>query len=316
MTNRPLYPTALALLLLALVALACDKPGPTEGTTTPQADAPTLRVMLVPADGGTEQGTLADYQPIFDAVARRTGYTFDIKVGQSYNAVVEAMVAAKIDIAFFGPLSYVQARERGGAELLAVAVKDNESVYYSGIFVRKDAGMKNLSDLKGKSVAFGDVNSASSFNFPIAMLLDAGLDPIDDLGDVQLTGSHANALASLEAGKVDAGCASFTSYEKAVKNRQIDPEVVVPLARSEPIPYPPLAMNPKLDPEIKKKLREAFGSIHTDKNISKDAIRGYGGKKVDRYDANFDEVAFDKAMGKLAKVTDNLKAQLLEKANR
>ena len=55
----------------------------------PQAQA--LKVLLIPADGGTESGTLADYQPIFNAVSRSTGLTFDLKVAQSYGAVVEGM---------------------------------------------------------------------------------------------------------------------------------------------------------------------------------------------------------------------------------
>ena len=37
------------------------------------ADQPALRVVLIPADGGTEDGTKADYQPVFNAIARMTG---------------------------------------------------------------------------------------------------------------------------------------------------------------------------------------------------------------------------------------------------
>ena len=273
-----------------------------------------LRVMLVPADGGTEQGTRADYEPIFNAIARSDGLHFDIKVGQSYNAVVEAMAGGKIEIAFFGPVTYHQARQRGVAELLAVAVRDGQSIYYSGIFVNKASGITRLEDLKGKGVAFGDVNSTSSFNFPIAMLLDVGLDPIADLGRIDITGSHANSLSALGASKVDAACASYTSFEKAVKNGQLDPEEVVPLARSEPIPYPPLAMHTSLDPALKKTLKAAFAKVHTQPGVTPDMIRGYGGKKVDRYDSEYPEAEFDKAMSKLARVTDDLKAELLKKA--
>lgn len=273
-----------------------------------------LRVMLVPADGGTEQGTRADYEPIFNAITRSHGLHFTIKVGQSYNAVVEAMAGGKIEIAFFGPVTYMQARERGVAELLAVAVRKGESVYYSGIFVARDAGIEALSDLKGKSVAFGDVNSTSSFNFPLAMLLDAGMDPIKDLNKVQMTGSHANSLAALAAGKVDAACASYTSYEKAVQNKQLDPTRVTPLARSQPIPYPPLAMQKSLPKPLKDKLRAAFNNVHQAEGVTPDMVRGYGGKKVDRYNADYPEAEFDKAMSKLARVTDSFKAELLKKA--
>ena len=278
------------------------------------ADKP-LRVVLVPADGGTEGGTKADFEPIFNAISKVYGLHFTLRVGQSYGAVVEAMVNDKVDIAFFGPVTFHQAKSKGAAELLAVAVTKGQSSYFSGIFVRKDAGMKAIADLKGKSVAFGDVNSTSSFNYPVAMIIAGGLDPVKDLGKVYLTGSHANALSALAAGKVDAACAAFDSFEKAVGNKQIDPKDYMVLAKSEPIPYPPLAMHTKLDPAVKKKLREAFNKIHEQKDVKPDMIRGYGGKKVDRYDADYSEAEFDKAIGKLSKVTEDLIAEILKKAS-
>ena len=111
------------------------------------AQPPPLRVLLIPADGGTESGTLADYRPIFDAVARSTGLSFDLKVAQSYGGVVEAMCNNAADIAFVGSVTYLQAQKRGCAELLAVAVKSGRSVYYSGLFVRADSPVQSIADL-------------------------------------------------------------------------------------------------------------------------------------------------------------------------
>jgi phosphonate transport system substrate-binding protein len=273
-----------------------------------------FRVLLVPADGGTEDGTKADYAPIFNAVSRMTGYQFDVKVGQSYGAVVEGMANRLSDIAFFGPVTFLQARERGGAELLAVAVEKGQSVYYSGIFVKADSPITSVTELRGKRVAFGDVNSTSSFAYPVAMLIAAGLDPARDLAGVLITGSHANSLKALQQGHSDAASASFDSYEKALGQGAINPTEIRVLAKSEPIPYPPLAMHPKLPAEVKTKLREAFNSVHTAPGVSKEMIRGYGGIKVDRYDANFKEAEFVTAGEKLARVTDELKGRMLRKA--
>jgi len=303
---------AIALFALALFVGCGGSDGKSGGG---KEDSPTLRVLMIPADGGTQEGTIADFRPIFSAITREYGIKFDLKVAQSYNAVVEGMVNDKVDIAWFGPVSYHQAKERGVAQLLAVGVSNNESVYYSGIFTRKDSGLKSLADLKGQSVAFGDINSTSSFNFPVAMLLEAGLDPVRDLGEIHLTGSHANAMAALDAGRVDAACASYSSFEKAVGNGQIDPAEIVPLAKSDPIPYPPMAMHVTLDESLKKTLREAFNNVHLAKGITPDMVRGYGGKKIDRYNADYSEAEFDKAMSKLAVVTDELKAEMIKKAS-
>jgi len=314
--------------VLTLITISCGMPGCDSTTSTSfdgtlstspnstigSVDRP-LRVLLIPADGGTEEGTIADFEPIFKAITKDNDLHFDIKVGQSYNAVVEGMVNEKVDVAWFGPVSYNLAKQRGAAEFLAVGVKDGQSVYYSGIFVNSIANFAGLTDLKGKSIAFGDLNSTSSFNFPVAMLLDAGIDPANDLSHIYFTGSHANSLAALAAGKVDAACASYTSFEKAVTNGQIDPDQIIPLVKSDPIPYPPMAMHVKLPDSLKERLRRAFDSVHEADGIRPEMIRGYGGKMIDRYSTDFSEEEFDKSMAMLAAVTDELKEELLKKAS-
>jgi len=304
----------LVKLMLALIALPLLT-GPTAAQTLPDGSKTRpLRVILVPADGGTEDGTKADFAPIFNAVSRMTALNFDIKVGQSYAAVVEGMANRLADIAFFGPVSYLQARERGGAELLAVGVEKGQSVYYSGIFVGTALPVKAVADLKGRRMAFGDVNSTSSFAFPVAMLLDSGVDPARDLGAVIIAGSHANSLRALQEAHVDAAAASFDSFEKALAQKAVKADAVRVLAKSEPIPYPPLAMHPKLPADIKAKLKKAFSNVHTSAGINKDMIRGYGGSKLDRYDADYPESKMLEALTKLSKVSDDLKGRMLKKA--
>ncbi|MBD1400875.1 phosphate/phosphite/phosphonate ABC transporter substrate-binding protein [Pelovirga terrestris] len=285
----------------------------TAQTTLGTSNRP-LKVMLIPADGGTESGTRADFEPVFNAVSRATGLQFEIRVGQSYSAVIEALVNDLVDVAFLGPVSYVQAHKRDSAELLAVSVSQGESVYYAGVFTFADSPMQSLNDLNGKKVAFGDPNSSSSFTYPIAMMLRAGMNPVQDLAEVRLTGSHANSLMALNEGLVDAACLSFDSYEKAVNQGVIDPARFKVLVKSEPIPNPPLVLNPRLPKEMKTKVREAFRQVHTLPGVTPEMIRGYGGKRVDRYNVDFTEEEFAPAANTLTLVTNEIKADLIRKA--
>lgn len=294
------------------IFLFCSPP-----LTAEQADGSAerpLRVILIPADGGTESGTRADFEPLFKAVSRSTGLHFNLRVGQSYSAVIEAISSNLVDIAWFGPVAYVQARERGAAQLLAVSVSNDNSVYYAGIFVAKDSPIKTLMDLKGRRVAFGDINSASSFTYQVAMMLEAGIKPAQELGEIHLTGSHANSIMALAEGLVDAACLSFESYQKAANQGAINPQQFRVLAKSEPIPNPPIAMNTRLNENLKQQLREAFHTVHLTPEITPQMIRGYGGKQVERYDAEFPEDQFSTAASKLDKVSDQLKADMLRKA--
>jgi phosphonate transport system substrate-binding protein len=271
-------------------------------------------VLLIPADGGTESGTLADYRPLFDAVAQRTGLRFDLKVAQSYGAVVEGMCNGAADIAFVGPVTYLQARRRGCAELLAVAVKDGRSLYHAGVFVPAASPVRTLADLRGRRMAFGDVNSTSSFVVPVTMLLDAGIDPARDLGGVRLLGSHASSLAALTEGRVDAAALSFDSYEKAVREAVPGARDLRVVARSAPIPYPPLIVGLRVPVKIRDALRRAFATIGTAPGIRPEMIRGYGGAQVDGYDTGITPAMFDGVGQQAARVTPALTDALLRRS--
>lgn len=283
-------------------------------SASPRSAQPPLRVLLIPADGGTESGTLADYRPIFDAVARSTGLSFDLKVAQSYGGVVEAMCNNAADIAFVGSVTYLQAQKRDCAELLAVAVKSGRSVYYSGLFVRADSPVRSIADLRGRRVAFGDINSTSAFIFPVAMFLDAGIDPVRDLSAVRMTGTHANSLAALINGEVDAAALSFDSYDKAVRANVPGARDLRVVARSEPIPYPPLIANMRLDPALRARLRGAFERVDRTAGITPEMIRGYGGARVDGYAGHVPAGHFEPATRKMAQVTPALKDEMLRKS--
>jgi len=298
------------LAIAALAALAACS-GNQENVSTRQLD-----VLLIPADGGTESGTRADYQPLFDAVGNTTDRYFDLKVAQSYGAVVEAMCNGTADIAFVGPVTYLQAKERGCAELLAVAVEDGQSIYYAGLFARRDSPIQTLADVRGKSVAFGDVNSTSSFIIPITMLMEAGIDPVKDLGALRLTGTHANSLAALIEGRVDVATLSFDSYEKAVRSGIPGARDLRVVARSEAIPYPPLIMNSRLPDDLKQELRQAFKNIENSPDIQPEMIRGYGGAQVDGYDTQFSSELFDSVARKMARLSDELKGEILKKSSK
>jgi phosphonate transport system substrate-binding protein len=303
-------------LLIAVMALSIGLGSGAVWLSSPSDGQPTpLRVVLIPADGGTEDGTLADYRPIFGAVAHETGLKFDLRAAQSYSAVVEAMCNGTADIAFVGPVTFLQARKRGCAEILAVSVTSGQSIYYSAFFARRGGGITSLTDIRGKRAAFGDVNSTSSFVYPVAMLVEAGIDPVRDLRSVRLTGSHASGLSALIANQVDVAAMSFESYNKALRAKMPGAGDVVAIARSEPIPNAPLIMSTRLPEATKAVLRSAFQSIASRPGVTPEMVRGYGGAKVDGYDTHFPVARFAAASAKVAVVDARLTGALVERAS-
>ena len=305
-----------ACAAIACAAAACKSDSESGGGSAADdrdgSESKPLVVMLIPSETGA-RSVLDDYGPLFDAITRVDDIHFKLAMGDSYNAVVEGMAAGHIDVAFFGPVAFVEAKQRGAAELLAVEETDGKSIYYAGFFHRKDSGMKGLADLRGKTVALGDPKSTSSFTAPVAMLVAAGIDPTRDLGKILMAGSHSASLEQLEAGHVDAAAASINAYDKAVEASAIDGNKIVLLAKSKELPSPPIAMRAALPAATKARLRKAFHDIHQAKGVTKEMILGYGGKQVDRYNSEVDASMFDRAVDQLV-VSEELMNEIIQKA--
>ena len=273
-----------------------------------------LKVMLVPSDGGTAQGTLSDFEPLFDAVTEATGIGFEIAVGQSYSAVIEAIATGKTDLAYMGTVSFLSARDRGPVELIAVSEENEKSFYYSGLFALADSEIKTVQDVRDRSLVLSDPSSSSGFVYPLALLKKEGLEPITDCARIILSGSHTNSLTTLVGGRAEVAAAPFESYLKAVRQGVVDPRRIRIIAKSDPIPNPPIAVSGRIDPETIERLRKAFHRIHTFPGIEPEMIRGHGGNIVDRYNAEVPDAFFDTARENMATIDNQYRAEILRRA--
>jgi len=65
---------------------------------------------------------------------------------------------------------------------------------------------------------------------------------------------------------------------------------------------------------VKAALRNAFNTVHEAPGVNPDMIRGYGGGKVDRYDASISEDMMAPALVVLSGVSGDLRTAILAKA--
>jgi ABC-type phosphate/phosphonate transport system substrate-binding protein len=88
----------------------------------------------------------------------------------SYPALVEALVAGHIDIAWNTPLAYLQARERLGGQCLVLGMRDSDVSFTTVFITRADSLIHSLSDLKGKRFALGSRDSSHAAILPVHFL--------------------------------------------------------------------------------------------------------------------------------------------------
>ena len=135
---------------------------------------------------------LRQYQPVVDYLEERLDMTIEIQVTNDYTAAIEAMRNKHIDMAWFGPFSYILAVEQAGAEAIVNGFRRDtkKATYKSIIITRADSGIKTWEDLKDRSFAFVDPASTSGYLVPRKMLIDNGIYPDNDFSTICYAGSH------------------------------------------------------------------------------------------------------------------------------
>lgn len=217
-----------------------------------------LKMGLIPADDAEEM--LRAYEPVKKYLSDKLGIPVEIQVTSDYTAAIEAMKYRHIDMAWFGPFSYIIASNVAGAEAIVNGVRrsDGKSDYHSIIVVNANSGIESLKDLKGKTFAFVDHASTSGNLMPRKILTENGIDPEKDFANYFYAGTHNAVEYAIANGKVDAGADSDNSYSRMVSAGEIDPKVNKIIYRSESLPGSPIVVRGNLPEELKEKITQAL----------------------------------------------------------
>ncbi len=233
---------------------------------------------LIPAENNEEM--VAKFEPMRALLEKKLGRKVKVFTATDYTGVIEGMKKKRVDIAWFGPLSYYLAEQEAGAEAFAVGVRDNGKSTYRSIFVVPgDSPAKSLKDLKGKSVAFVDPASASGGLMPAYMVKkETGMMPEQFFGKFTYAGSHDAAELAVKNKTVDAAADNDITYPKMLAKGLITKESNRVLLESPDLPGSPLTYRGDLPADMKKKIRDAILTAHNEIKVT-----GYG--SIIRYDA-------------------------------
>jgi phosphonate transport system substrate-binding protein len=149
---------------------------------------------------------------------------------KSYAAAVSAFRNNQVQLAWFGGLSGVQARELvPGSEAIAQGVEDK--AFYTHFIAHKSTGldeMETLSDeLRGKTFTFGSKGSTSGRLIPEYYIRESFDESPDDVfSRVGFSGNHTRTLRLVEAGTYDVGAINFSVWDKEMENDNIYTDAV------------------------------------------------------------------------------------------
>jgi phosphonate transport system substrate-binding protein len=274
----------LALLpALALLVLSGCGGGQSAGADT--ADPETLRVALLPDENANT--VIQNNKPLEAYLEEELGKEIELVVTTDYSSMIEAMSRGRLELAYFGPLSYTLAKQRADIEPFAGLVYEGEEepVYYSILIGSAEQGVDEPADAKGKNVAFGDPASTSSHLIPKLMLQQEGLEAERDYTE-QFVGSHDAVALAVQNGNAAVGGLSKPIFESLIDKGTIDENKVEVLKESEPYPNFPWTMRSDLNPELKQSVRDTF--LHLDDPRVLEPFEAKGFAPVE--DSDYDKV--------------------------
>jgi phosphonate transport system substrate-binding protein len=209
------------------------------------------------------QNLKADWQPLIDDMAKQTGMKVTAFFAPDYAGIIEGMRFNKVQVAWLGNKSAMEAVDRANAEVFAQMVNiDGTQGYYSHLIVHKDSPIKSLDDVlkNGKSLAFGngDPNSTSGFLVPGFYVFSKNkIDPKAHFKIVRSANHETNALAVVNK-QVDVATNNSENLDK-FKERQPEKAKDIRVVWTSPlIPLDPMVMHKELPAATKEKLKNFF----------------------------------------------------------
>jgi phosphonate transport system substrate-binding protein len=219
------------------------------------ADEAVLRVSAIPDEAPTE--LQRKFAPLGKYLEAQTGMKVVFTPVSDYAAVVESLATKKIDLAWLGGFTFVQARIRTNGTAIPIVQRAEDAVFTSK-FITADPNIKTVADLKGKTFAFGAPSSTSGSLMPRFFLQQAGLNPEKDFKNVAYSGAHDATVAFVAAGKAEAGVLNASVWDKLVEQNKVDTSKVRVFSTTPTYFDYNWTVRGDLDPALVKKLTDAF----------------------------------------------------------
>jgi phosphonate transport system substrate-binding protein len=203
------------------------------------------------------------WQPVLDDLHKATGYKISAFFAPDYAGIIEAMRFNKVQVAWMGNKSAMEAVDRSQGEVFAkVTQADGAQGYWSLMIVHRDSPLKNLDDvLKNRqslTLGMGDTNSTSGTLVP--GFYAWGQNKVDPMRDFKrsVRANHETNILAVANKQIDVATVASDGVDR-MKIKQADKAAELrEVWRSPLISSDPIVWRKDLDADTKKKLRDFF----------------------------------------------------------
>jgi phosphonate transport system substrate-binding protein len=228
----------------------------------------------------------SSWEPLLRDMEQSLGVKVNAFFAPDYAGIIEGMRFNKVQVAWFGNKSAIEAVDRAQAEVFAQQTNpDGTDGYYSLLVVHSSSPLKNLDDVlknrAGLTLGFGDPNSTSGTVVPGFYAF--GQHNVDPTKDFKRTvrANHETNLMAVQSRQVDVVTNNTDSVDRFKKTNPQKAADLREIWRSPLIPSDPIVWRKDLDPAMKAKVRDfLLGYGKTDEQKKTLAELGWGGLRA------------------------------------
>jgi phosphonate transport system substrate-binding protein len=223
-----------------------------------------LKIGLIPEQNVFKQ--MKRYKPLGKYLEEKTGNKITFTVLSRYGNIIESFHKMKLDGAFWGSFTGAMAIKKLGIKPISRPVNmDGTSTYHGYILVRKDSGITNVADMKGKVIAFVEKATTAGYIYPVSYFKKHGIKNIDTyFKEYYFTGSHDSAIHAVLNKKADIACAKNTVYEMLARDDKRLKEELLIISRSPDVPSNGLGLRKEIPLQVKSDIKDTLLEMHED----------------------------------------------------
>ncbi len=262
---------ALSALALLVVLAGCKREKPAEVRLDRRIDLAAMSsakgpkplllgmgAMITPKEGYVYYYQLKEY------LAGKIGRPIELVDRDTYAQINAMLKQRELELAFVCSGPYVEGHDSYGLELVAVPEVSGTPTYRAYIIVPEDSQVKDFRELRGTTFAFTDPQSNTGKLVPTYMLARMGETPASFFKKVVYTYGHDKSIKAVADRFVDGASVDSLIWDFFIRSHPDMAKKIRIVAKSPPYGIPPLVAAPGMDPVLKKSVRDALLTMHTD----------------------------------------------------
>lgn len=251
-----LFARASLLTLYLMITLLMGKAYAAESAVAESANKSELSVGIFPRRSAHE--TVEKFSPMIKYLEESLNRPIKLVVSKDYSSFTKKLHSGEFDLVHLNQYDYIKIRQELNYEVVAQNEEFGSETIRSAIYVKKDSGIKNLQDIKGKKVSFGGSKKALvSYIVPTVMLSEAGLQRGHDYKE-RIVKNPPNAVINNYLGLTEASAAGDKVLNLPLVKRMIKGSDMHAIAYSKELPHLPWAVKASAGQKYVDEIRDVL----------------------------------------------------------